>query len=247
MLRGLGIAVAREGIPWPLVERDGQYDFSALDPFIAAMNRHQILPIWDLCHYGYPDDADPFDAGFHRALRRLLPGGSGIRGAPGARTALLHADQRDHVLRLHGRGMGLGGALTATRTRIGTRCASPCVRPTSRRVKAIREVDPEARMVHIDPLIQVVRRGTGRTWPRRPSKRRYEDTFLAWDVIAGKRHPELGGSPEILDIVRRQLLFVRPDGVPRARSARRAAARRRPHRAAGRAAAPRSGSATAGR
>ena len=28
LLRGLGIAVAREGIPWPLVERDGQYDFS---------------------------------------------------------------------------------------------------------------------------------------------------------------------------------------------------------------------------
>ncbi len=64
LFRGLGIAVAREGIPWPLVERDGQYDFSALDPFIAAMNRHQILPIWDLCHYGYPDDADPFEPDF---------------------------------------------------------------------------------------------------------------------------------------------------------------------------------------
>jgi hypothetical protein len=29
----------------------------------------------------------------------------------------------------------------------------------------------------------------------------YVDTFLAWDIIAGKEHPELGGSPEILDIV----------------------------------------------
>jgi hypothetical protein len=27
------------------------------------------------------------------------------------------------------------------------------------------------------------------------------DTFLAWDILAGKRHPELGGSPEVLDIV----------------------------------------------
>ena len=24
-----------------------------------AQRRHQILPIWDLCHYGYPDDLDP--------------------------------------------------------------------------------------------------------------------------------------------------------------------------------------------
>ncbi len=29
----------------------------------------------------------------------------------------------------------------------------------------------------------------------------YEDTFYAWDVLAGQRHPELGGTPEILDIV----------------------------------------------
>ncbi|MFL5112402.1 MAG: hypothetical protein ACJ8DL_17125, partial [Microvirga sp.] len=63
-LRSLGIAVARQGIPWPFVDRGGTYDFSGLDPFIAAMNRHQILPIWDLCHYGYPDDVDPFAPDF---------------------------------------------------------------------------------------------------------------------------------------------------------------------------------------
>jgi beta-glucosidase/6-phospho-beta-glucosidase/beta-galactosidase len=68
-------------------------------------------------------------------------------------------------------------------------------------VKAIREVLPEARMIHIDPLVQVVA-------PRdRPDQQEaawhetYVDTFLAWDVIYGKEHPELGGAPEILDIV----------------------------------------------
>ena len=60
LLRELGIAVAREGIPWPLVDRGGTYDFTCVDPLIAAMNAAQILPIWDLCHYGYPDDVDPY-------------------------------------------------------------------------------------------------------------------------------------------------------------------------------------------
>src|SRR4051812_17460375 len=60
LLHSLGIAVAREGIPWPLVDQGGQYDFSLIDPLIEAMNEQQIVPIWDLCHYGYPDDADPF-------------------------------------------------------------------------------------------------------------------------------------------------------------------------------------------
>jgi hypothetical protein len=27
-----------------------------------------------------------------------------------------------------------------------------------------------------------------------------DDAFLAFDVLSGKRHPELGGSPETLDI-----------------------------------------------
>ncbi len=45
LLHGLGIAVAREGIPWPMVDHAGTYNFSLIDPMIAAMNRCQILPI----------------------------------------------------------------------------------------------------------------------------------------------------------------------------------------------------------
>src|SRR5918993_1876631 len=64
ILRSLGIAVAREGIPWPMVDSGGRYDFTSIEPLIAAMNEAQILPIWDLCHYGYPDDLDPFRPDF---------------------------------------------------------------------------------------------------------------------------------------------------------------------------------------
>ena len=65
MLRSLGIGVAREGIPWPLVDKGGGvYDFSYIDPFLQAQRRYRILPIWDLCHYGYPDGLDPFGDDF---------------------------------------------------------------------------------------------------------------------------------------------------------------------------------------
>src|SRR5690242_10737513 len=66
ILNELGIAVAREGIPWPMVDRNGCCDFSMIDPFIDAMNASKISPIWDLCHYGYPDDLDPFSDDFTR-------------------------------------------------------------------------------------------------------------------------------------------------------------------------------------
>ena len=36
MLPELGIAVAREGIPWPMVDRgNGEYDFSIIEPFLT--------------------------------------------------------------------------------------------------------------------------------------------------------------------------------------------------------------------
>ena len=65
MLGPLGIAVAREGIPWPMCDRgNGDYDFSCIDPFLDAQRRHKVLPIWDLCHYGYPDGLDPLSDDF---------------------------------------------------------------------------------------------------------------------------------------------------------------------------------------
>ncbi|MCU0355916.1 MAG: hypothetical protein MUD08_19645, partial [Cytophagales bacterium] len=35
ILRALGIGAAREGIPWPFVDKKGRYDFSPIDPMIA--------------------------------------------------------------------------------------------------------------------------------------------------------------------------------------------------------------------
>lgn len=200
LLHDLGIGVAREGIPWPLVDRHGRLDFSVLDPFIEAMQASKVIPIWDLCHYGYPDDLDPFSPAFaerfaaycRAAAEYVMPrlrgphfftpineitffsfcGGEWGWIAPYRRT-------RDDRMRLR---MALCAAAIAG-------------------VKAIREHDSAARMVHVDPLVHVV---APRDRPDLADAAHHEtcvDTFLAWDILCGREHPELGGSPEILDIV----------------------------------------------
>src|SRR3569832_1289470 len=60
ILQQLGIAVAREGIPWPMADGPEGYDFRMFDGVIDAMRQTRITPIWDLCHYGYPDGLDLF-------------------------------------------------------------------------------------------------------------------------------------------------------------------------------------------
>ncbi len=200
LLRHHGIAVAREGIPWPMVDRDGTYNFSCIDPAIVAMNEAKILPIWDLCHYGYPGRLDPFTDEFVDAFARYCRAAAQyviprVRG-PHFFTPINEIT----FFSFCGGEWGWVAPFKTTREDRERLRLALC-KAAIAGVRAIREVEPQARMIHIDPLVQVVA-------PRdRPDLRAaaehetFVDTFLAWDILYGKAHPELGGSPEILDIV----------------------------------------------
>ena len=200
ILRSLGIAVAREGVPWPLVDRGGQYDFTAIDPMIAAMNGSQILPIWDLCHYGYPDDIDPFAPDFCDRFARYC------RAAARYVTARVrgpHFFTPINEITFWGFCGGEWGWAApfgcdrATRLRFRRVLCEAAIAG----VRAIREVDPDARMVHVEPLIQVVPPKDRPDLADEAAHEMVDDACFAWDVLSGRQHPELGGSPEILDIV----------------------------------------------
>ncbi|PSJ37375.1 glycoside hydrolase family 1 protein [Allosphingosinicella deserti] len=201
-LRSLGIAVAREGIPWPLIDRGGgDYDFSCIDTFLAAQRRHAILPIWDLCHYGYPAGLDPLSDAFVE------------RFAAFARAAARYVAERAHHGPLFFTPMneptfwGYMGGEWAWSAPFGTsadyrrRFTTALARADIAAVKTIRADFPDARMVHIDPLIWVVPPRNRPDLAEAAHRESYDDAYLAWDVISGLRCPELGGSPEILDII----------------------------------------------
>src|SRR5438046_10336913 len=58
-LKSQGLCVAREGIRWHLIERGaGRYDFSSVRPMLSAARAHGIQVLWDICHYGWPDDLE---------------------------------------------------------------------------------------------------------------------------------------------------------------------------------------------
>lgn len=200
LLRSLGIAVAREAVPWSLVDCQGKYDFSCLDPMLEALRQTQITPIWDLCHYGYPDDLDPFSqefvdrfADYCRAVAAYvapqLPG-------PNFFTPI-------NEITFFSFCGGEWGWVAPYKNTKEDRCQFRLAlcRAAIAGVKAIREIDPQARMIHIDPLVQVVAPRDRPDQIAAADHETYMDTFLAWDILYGKEQPELGGTPEILDIV----------------------------------------------
>ncbi len=200
ILRRLGIAVAREGIPWPMVDQGGDYDFSRIDPLIDAMNGSQILPIWDLCHYGYPDDVNPFDDDFAERFARYCRAAAEYV-IPRTRGPHFFTPINEITFFAFAGGEWGWVAPHLQGKDNRRRFLLALCKASIAGARAIRDVDPEARMVQIDPLIQVV---APRDRPDLADAARQENdegTFLAWDILAGQQHAELGGSPEILDIV----------------------------------------------
>jgi beta-glucosidase/6-phospho-beta-glucosidase/beta-galactosidase len=199
-LRELGIAVAREGIPWPLVDRDGRYDFSPIDPLIDAMNESRVLPIWDLCHYGYPDELDPFSDAFTDRFARYCRAAAEYV-VPRVRGPHFFTPVNEITFfSFCGGEWGWVAPYRKSREdRFEFRVA--LCRAAIAGAKAIREVDSGARMVNIDPLVQVVAPRDRPDLKDAADHETFVDTFLAWDILYGKERPELGGAPEILDIV----------------------------------------------
>ncbi|PYE49377.1 family 1 glycosylhydrolase [Deinococcus yavapaiensis] len=200
LLRDLGIAVVREGVPWPLVDRGGEFDFGRLDPYIDALNACQLLPIWDLCHYGYPDDLDPFQPEFKERFARYC---RAVAEYVTPRVRGPHFFTPINEITFFSFCGGEWGWVApygeSRETRFALRLA--LCEAAIAGVHAIREVDPDARMVNVDPLVYIVPPADRPDLAEEARDETFRDTFVAWDVLAGKEHPEFGGSLDVLDIV----------------------------------------------
>jgi beta-glucosidase/6-phospho-beta-glucosidase/beta-galactosidase len=195
----LGIGVVREAIRWPSVDLGGNgYDWSGVDPLIDAMNACHITPIWDLCHYGLPDRCDPFS---DQCRERFVDYCRAAAEHVAARTEAPRFFTPINEITFFAAGAtDLEWMYPFAKGRYDELKRALC-RMSIEGAKAIREVDPAARMVHVDPLIHAV------PPPDRPDladeawKEAYEEAYEAWDILFGRLCPEFGGSPEILDIV----------------------------------------------
>lgn len=61
-----------EGIKWSVVEKSPyQYDFSTVEKMIRVAQDYDIQQVWDVCHFGFPDDLTPLHPMFGRRFASL--------------------------------------------------------------------------------------------------------------------------------------------------------------------------------
>ena len=71
-LVSIGIKTVREGICWSSVETaPGIFNFSEVHNRMLAAEKFGIQQIWDLIHFGYPDDIYPTHPHFCQRFEKL--------------------------------------------------------------------------------------------------------------------------------------------------------------------------------
>lgn len=197
-LLSFGIRTARDGIRWHLIEQEPfRYDFSSATSQIRAAKKTGIQIIWDLFHYGFPEDLDIYSANFP------------MRFANFAR-AFAECLKKEKIeapffcpaneISFYGFAAGDAAWFHPYSNGRGYEIKCQLVRASILSIDAIREVYPDARFVQCDPAIHIS--------PALPfakiiseAENHRQAQFQALDMICGRIAPELGGSEKYLDII----------------------------------------------
>jgi beta-glucosidase/6-phospho-beta-glucosidase/beta-galactosidase len=197
-LAHLGVRCARDGLRWHLIDRPGVgYDWSSFLPMLRAARDNGVQVVWDLCHYGYPDDLDIWRPAFVERFARFAGAVARLLQEEGIDTPFY--SPINEISFWSWAGGDVAYFSPGARGR-GQELKHQLVRASIAAIDAIREVAPSARLVQCDPLINVL-----------PSSHRVDDIdaaeayrlaqFETWDLLTGRLWPGLGGQEHYLDIV----------------------------------------------
>jgi hypothetical protein len=197
-LRAAGMAGAREGVGWTRAEvAPGIYDFGSALSILRAAERHHVQVVWDLMHFGWPDDVDIFSASFPGRLGRYARAFAEWLKNESDGPAMFAPINEISFLAWAGGDVRCMNPFEAAR---GVELKVQLVLASIESIEAVRSVLPRARFLQPEPVINIVANpDRPKTWRRVESDHLLQ--YQTWDMLTGKVWPSLGGKADYLDIV----------------------------------------------
>ena len=193
-----GMSTARDGVRWHLIERRPHvYDWSSWLPMLHAARETNMQVIWDLCHYGWPDHLDLWSGAFVDHFARYARAAARLcKEATGATPLFCPINEISFWAWAGGDAARINPAATGR----GDELKRQLVRASIAAIDAIRAVEPGARILLAEPLINVV--GNPDIPGDCDAAEAYRlAQFQTHDMLSGRVAPELGGREDYLDLV----------------------------------------------
>jgi hypothetical protein len=198
LVASAAISAAREGVRWPIVDRNGSYDFSTLHRTLDAANKHELEIIHDLFHFGYPPGLDPFSEDFvKRFADYCFAAAQEVRRYTSGTCYFTPINEPSYFSWAGGE---VGFFAPHARER-GFELKVNLARAAIQGIEAIWSACDRARIVNADALCRVVSPKAGNTSHAEVHFFNENAVFQSWDIIAGRMMPELGGSQRHLDVI----------------------------------------------
>jgi beta-glucosidase/6-phospho-beta-glucosidase/beta-galactosidase len=161
----------------------------------ARSTRTQV--IWDLCHYGWPDDLDIFSPEFVRRFAAFVKAVVRFICSECDSTIFLAPINEISFFAWAG---GESAYLNPFEIERAPELKDQLVRAAIEAIEVAWSINPAIRIVHTDPLINVVH-NLDRPEEFQTAEFYRLRMFEAWDMLAGRQRPELGGHEKYLDII----------------------------------------------
>jgi beta-glucosidase/6-phospho-beta-glucosidase/beta-galactosidase len=200
LLAPFNIRTVREGIRWSQVEkRPYQYDWSTVLYMLERGKAAGIQQVWDICHFGFPDDLTPLHPMFARRFAALCKAFVKMyRDFDPYETLIVTPINEVSFL------SWLGGDRCGTSpycVNYGWQVKYALMRAYIEGTAALKEADPSIKILTTEPLINAV--AALNAQPERNEEARifHNHQYQSVDILCGNLCPELGGQPHYLDIV----------------------------------------------
>jgi hypothetical protein len=196
----LDIKTVREGIRWSKVEKQPyEYDWSSVKKMMAAAKNHHIQQIWDLSHFGYPDDLTPLHPTFAKRFASLCRSFVQFYRSVDKDSTII-VTPFNEVSFISWLGGEVGATVPYCRG-YGWEVKYAMMKAYIEGVQVLLSEDSNIRILVTEPLINVVAELNAGDDDLETAARSHESQFQVFDILSGRSYPELGGRPEYLDII----------------------------------------------
>lgn len=199
-LKELGISTVREGICWSEAEKvPYQYDFSGTETILQAAEKYGIEVVWDICHFGFPDDLTPLHPMFARRFTAVCHAFCEFlnQKAPHKIFYIVPINEVSFVSWLGG---DARGTVPYTQN-AGWDVKYHLMKAYIEGVRNMKEHFGNIRIITSEPLIHITTQNPADVASILEATAAHNNQYQTLEMLTGKICPELGGSPELIDII----------------------------------------------